>query len=434
MNNTDDLSDISMTSTEFIPTEPDLSSIISRTVDAPRKSDAPAVQGLFTPVCRRVTTPNFTPKVVITPRLLPAKPQECTLMNPSQDNGVAAIFLNVPDVNLKTESNSPAEKDEPAIRGSLVDGSERRAPKRPLDDEEHNQVEHKKPRDSSCVMAGENGNEVGLAQLIKSLDQRINDRLDNISSEIKTVRETQANDFKNLKEMYSGLDKKISENEEKAENRMNQIEGRVMALELGSSNPVQLEANVKQNVDSLTEAAVAAHLKKLEEMENSWAKSMNASLANLDAKERELKRLNVVIKGLSEAQSQSAEAVKQFIYEKFGISTGITNVSISNPQGPTVTFTDWKTKQLILSKKWEVLKNTSIYVDIDMTPREEKIMGVLRAKAKAVKAKGGKVKVRFLKINIDGAWSAWDEVRQKLVPTTIISRKPIDKPLFSAMV
>lgn len=213
---------------------------------------------------------------------------------------------------------------------------------------------------------------------------------------------------------------------------MANLENRLTALESGSPAAGLSNAEVKQNIEKLVGDSLvnieASHLRQLESMESLWATSFNESLDKLDAKEREQRKLRLIIKGLSEAQSASPEAVKNFIYDKFKLSDGIVTVNMElGRQWPSITVANWKIKQLILTKKREILQNSSIYVDTDLTPRESKIMKSLRLIAKKEKENGKRVKVRHLKICVNSKWSVCDEVRQKLIPSTDLPRKFIDR-------
>lgn len=353
---------------------------------------------------------------------------ESTLTDRHISEVICSNLLNWSSPTTSTPGSTHRTKKISKIRVGLGPIDKFVKSKRPFDADNHPNDTPKKLRGEDSMMANEK--EAGLAELIKSMESNLNKRLDGISQDIQVVRSDAKKDFIELKQFYTSLEDKITEIEINTGNRLAKFEDRLACLENGSSGGALSEDWINNRVDALVRNALSAYensrANKLEELEASLALNLNNTLVKLDAKERELRKLNVIIRGLPNEQSNSSENVKKFLQDKFNLGEEITAVkSVGVSQWPVVTFANWDTKLSVLKKKREVLRNTNIYIDADLTPREESIMNKLRGIARGERSKGAKVQVKHLKICMRGHWLAWDEVRQKLTPTTLITRKSV---------
>lgn len=243
-------------------------------------------------------------------------------------------------------------------------------------------------------------------------------KLDCIADDIKDVKVKSQSNFDELKNLYSSLSVQIADSEIKTnQHDFMTIEGRLDELEKGPPviiNGVDdLDSRIDQQVKSSLNEVMSVHLDNLEAK---WMKNLNDTIVRMNAKGRSAKRLNVVIKGLPASTYDDKNLVCNYIMEKFGLESGIGEIIIrGTPRVETVTLSDWKTKMDILNRKSELLKNTKIFIDSDLTAREKRCMDKLKSIAWEEKQSGTKVKVRHMIIMKGGNWYGWDEIGQKLI-------------------
>lgn len=178
----------------------------------------------------------------------------------------------------------------------------------------------------------------------------------------------------------------------------------------------ELRKNTEENRKLRTE---------MREREEQWRNERNQlteRIENLEFKvermEKEKKRGNVVIKGVTFEEQAKEEAAENFLKDKLNIEIKVKRViNIRNDNGPTTNILeigDWDKKQEIMKNKHK-LKGSQIYIDNDLTAKERAIQMEIRKIAKDRINKGCRVKVGYRKITIEGEEYGWDDKERGVV-------------------
>lgn len=257
-----------------------------------------------------------------------------------------------------------------------------------------------------------------VLEAINNLDAK----LSNITADIKKVSE----DSTELKMLYGTLDKKLQENDQKHEEKYNKIAERLEVLEsqykLHPSNisAEEVRNEIRQQVEEqVSEVLSSGQDNSGVKLKDELATKINRALESLDSYERRLKKLNVVVKGLDPELLKSPQSIKRFLKSKYDADINIVDVKISTQTlMATVSLADWETKQKVLKNKGRALAGSNIYIDPDLTPREQRIAGQLRKIVREKKMSGMKAKIGYQTQSalINGNWYGWDECNECLKP------------------
>lgn len=251
--------------------------------------------------------------------------------------------------------------------------------------------------------------------------QGIDSKLNGISSNILQLNTTQDE----LRSLYGTLSDEIQRNEKKQQDRWLKIEERLRLLEeVQEGRPGGL--NTRDNFLEDTRAA-SEQMKpditeiltlRLSKMSMELTANVNRALETMDQLERRNIKLNLVIRGLSQDNVSIEERAKNLLAEKFNIQEGITSVkSVDNGSKAIVTVNSWNTKLSILKRKKDILANTRIFIDPDLTQREQRIAAELRRIAREKKLEGPQVRLSYQRIRIDEQWYTWDDFGNRLLAT-----------------
>lgn len=177
--------------------------------------------------------------------------------------------------------------------------------------------------------------------------------------------------------------------------------------------------------------SVAELAKRIDIREKVWAEE-KAALTNtqmqlesrLDQLERRERRNNILISGLN-VNRENAMVVVNGLFAGLEQPVTVDEVSVITAQGgkPKVlarlkNFDD--KMKVIKSKKGLSMLDTKgekvpVFVNDDMTKKDQLIQFRGRALAKEMRAKQKVVKIGFRKLSIDGAWHVWDDATEAFV-------------------
>lgn len=249
---------------------------------------------------------------------------------------------------------------------------------------------------------------------------RMEAKLNNITDDLGNVKAGTTE----LKSLYNNLQKQLQDNEDKREKQVKHIKERLNELEKlckeQSLNCIDEEsrAEIRKQIESQVTVALQDNQGNLlPQLENRLAEKINRSLDLLDANERANKRLNLVVRGLTADLAQNVESLNAFLKSKFKLTDEIKNVELMVGSGRAiVTVGSWETKINVLKEKKAALAGTSIYIDSDLTQREQRIAATLRRLAKEKTEAGCIVKIGRRRLQVNGHWFFWDDFRNCLQP------------------
>lgn len=145
-------------------------------------------------------------------------------------------------------------------------------------------------------------------------------------------------------------------------------------------------------------------MKRIENLEN-----------RAEREEKEKRMKNIVIKGIEITKGKEQEEVEIFLKDRLKVNTKISQAYQITKDDKTIMVVakveSLEKKHEIMSTK-NVLKDTKIFIDNDLTVEERKIQKEIRSIAKDERDNGKKVKVGFMKMYIDGEEYRWDKENQ----------------------
>lgn len=211
-----------------------------------------------------------------------------------------------------------------------------------------------------------------------------------------------------VKNIRSGL-KKIKEGEKKENTTMDELKDMIRELII----------EVKQNTEKLDELKKEAKAK--EEIWNEEKKQMfgriEALEERLEKQERDKKRNNIVINGLTPNSENLEKEVEEFLMKELNTSVTPNNVyqiKTKNAILHVAEFKNWKDKQSVMENKHKLRgKKQPIFIDNHLTKEEQRIQAHIRELAREEKSKNPmkRIKVGYQKIIMDGVTYKWDKER-----------------------
>lgn len=133
----------------------------------------------------------------------------------------------------------------------------------------------------------------------------------------------------------------------------------------------------------------------------------------LEYMEREKIRNNIVLKGM-ELRSADREGfknqVKKFLHEQVGVTVEIRRVRRINEIMCVAEVNSWEEKLSIMENKRKLgsLKTMKVYIDNDLTRREQEVQRKIREVAKNERSKGKEARVGYNKLWINGEKWVWN--------------------------
>lgn len=98
------------------------------------------------------------------------------------------------------------------------------------------------------------------------------------------------------------------------------------------------------------------------------------------------------------------------------IKTEVKRVQVLRKAGEksitAVELINWETKREIMVRKRDL--KSGVYIEDDLTRKERVIQNQLREKAREKRREGQRVKIEYMRINIEDKWCKWNEKEEKL--------------------
>lgn len=162
--------------------------------------------------------------------------------------------------------------------------------------------------------------------------------------------------------------------------------------------------------------------------ENESTKKENAKLkeeintinGRLDAMEREKRRNNIVVQGLTIGDDKTLtpkEALKNFLGKQLEIEVDVKSAMKLGTKTYLVELDNANDKIKVMKNKNKLrtYQEGTIYINDDMTKSEREVQGKIRKVAQEEKKKGKKVKIGYQKVTIDDQEWKWSKGAEKLV-------------------
>lgn len=171
--------------------------------------------------------------------------------------------------------------------------------------------------------------------------------------------------------------------------------------------------------------------------ENKWKKEMEERMKNtqntsnddsiitklsemeykMELRERKERRNNIIIKGVKLDEQNLKESALEFLKDKMNVDIQAQRVfklgGYDNNGMVLLELESREDKMQVMKAKFH-LKGSNIFVDDDLTPKEQEIQRNIRDIAKREEQKGQKVRVGYKKLEINGQWLKWNERKNVL--------------------
>lgn len=247
--------------------------------------------------------------------------------------------------------------------------------------------------------------------------------MDNLIAEIRSMRHENSKQFDEMKAQLASAaqkhDAKLAElreelrsNKEESTRRYHELQKQIKSL----------EKNMRDENLALADRLQTVENQRTEQSNQPSAaadRNLDLLLNRVEFLEKETKKNNIVIKGLSVPRTNAMDTVERFLADEFGIERKIVEIRSLPPirrmPAVVVKLDSWYTKQEILSNKTK-LKGRDIFIDRDLTYLERQKAKELRVLAKQFKAEGHTVKLGYQGMEIDGinhVWNQKDKVLRK---------------------
>lgn len=232
------------------------------------------------------------------------------------------------------------------------------------------------------------------------------------------------------------LDQQLSAYQQKNEEGLRELRDELKNIEASTDRKwketTEKLGDMEKRISTLKEAPLSevaeARLTKIEETVSNikgvehLAQTMNqlSRLQGLiDKQEKSIKRNQVIMRGFKTRTDNAPVEVKEFFRSKFELmEDGIDQVSQFGKEGRLIMikFASYLIKEAIMQRKGQVLKETSISIQNDLSHRELESRNHLLDIAKAEQVKGRTAKVVGNKILLDNDWLVWDKEKEALTP------------------
>lgn len=146
-----------------------------------------------------------------------------------------------------------------------------------------------------------------------------------------------------------------------------------------------------------------------------------------EMEERELRKKNLMIRGIRTVGKGLKEEVKKVIKEQMGIEIYIKKVATVGG-GLLVELESFSNKIDIIKRKGK-LRGINLWIQDDYTPREKEVQEWLEMVAEEEGKRGHEVKTSYQKIMIDGEWYKWDEKKGAIEPMDFQEKRGEQKSL-----
>lgn len=244
--------------------------------------------------------------------------------------------------------------------------------------------------------------------LVLAAVSEINFKLTKITSDTDKLTSTSGH----LEKLFSSLHEKMQANDQKHEERWRDVVQRLAALETrGAGTEAENSEVVAREVEEVVVRELEGELDKaLDKAKSELTANVNRALEAMDNAERMKKKLNLVISGLVSAGCTGEVGVRRILSEKFNLVEEIKGVELTGKSDKAVVKVDcWDTRVKILKSKGEALSHSKVFIDPDLTVREQRNAAKLREVARAKRADGLKARAINQRLQVGSQWFKWDE-------------------------
>lgn len=187
----------------------------------------------------------------------------------------------------------------------------------------------------------------------------------------------------------------------------------------------EIRCNIKKMREEITQnkGEINNIGEKINEMEKKWEGEMEEVVNGLHAAEEKIERTekekirnNLVVTGFEAGTDDEDElkgTMESFIQRELQVEVKVRKAYKIGQRRQILEMQGWNDKLKILGEKRK-LKGTKIFIDSELTYREREIQRKIREIAKKERDGGATVKVKYMKLEINGRVLNWDDREKRL--------------------
>ncbi|CAG5100841.1 Protein of unknown function [Cotesia congregata] len=234
-----------------------------------------------------------------------------------------------------------------------------------------------------------------IMKKLSEIDVRIMEECAGLGRRVDQLKEEGKKEREELKKMWEEDRKQMSE-------RIERLEGRLERLEKAAEEDVDMSADGDTTV------------RKRGQVDSGTERRMRKIEMDIEKREREIRRKNVILKGVDMRESVDWKTEVDRVWNKMEVVGGRKNmrkIGALDKEGKGLLLIELEG----LEKKKEVmeaknkLKGEKIRVEDDLTYEERRIKKIVMEEAFKERAAGKNVKVGYMKLLVCGNLRQWDE-------------------------
>lgn len=243
---------------------------------------------------------------------------------------------------------------------------------------------------------------------------------------LKRFNEEKENTRKEMEKMKEELLREINYKREEDSKFQVETKRRLDKLEESIENSERLmnKEGIKNRLEIL-EARTSGGRMEVGADTSKAEKQIQEIRSDLERKEREERKLNVVIKGMDVGRQYKnlENEIGKFLRDNIETEVEIKTARVIN-EGKMiqVKFRRWEDKDKVMQNKRR-LGNKKIYIDNDRTKKEREIQKKIVAQAKKYRLENRSVQIKFWKLKIEDKWYKWNETEELLEEDTFFREK-----------
>lgn len=253
-------------------------------------------------------------------------------------------------------------------------------------------------------------------EIMLELLKRFNEEKDNTRKEMGKMKEELLKEINYMREEDRKFREETKRRIDKLEERIENNEKITNKEEIKNRLEI-LEARTKAGIMEVRADPSEAE-KKIQEIENF-----------MERKEREERKLSVIIKGLEiSSQCKNIESeIEKFLRDNIETNAEIEKArAINGEKMIQVKLRRWEDKSKIMQNK-KKLGDKKIYIDNDRTKKEREAQKKIVAYAKRCRSENRKVQIKFWKLKVEDKWYKWNETKEALEEDMTFREKGEDK-------
>lgn len=248
-----------------------------------------------------------------------------------------------------------------------------------------------------------------LIDEIRGLREESKTQVNELKQKIEDSNQSTRNEIRGLKEELARQENKFAGAWKQTNERIGVLESKIKDLNVEAIAKTWEEklTGVETRVANLTTSELSRELD-----------SKIVKLQELAEKhENDLRRNNVVIRGIPTNDPVTAKGVEDYLGDTFRVRCHVTWAKRVGPVTVVAELDSAAAKAEIMRMKSTVLKDTEVYIDHDLTPEARAREKSIRSFVKEERNKGSTVRSDGQRVKVNEVWWRWCRTKKAMVPS-----------------